>query len=134
MQDQPFTVVLNDGSEIVVAADQTILDAIEATGRRMLNSCREGNCGTCETDIKFGEADHRDEVLTDDEKAEQFSMMICVSRAKGDRIGLDRGRGSLRPRRRHLPLPARAAARERDRRSGRARAARGLPAWVRRAW
>ena len=30
MQDQPFTVVLNDGSEIAVAADQTILDAIEA--------------------------------------------------------------------------------------------------------
>ena len=55
----------------------------------MLNSCREGNCGTCETDITFGEADHRDEVLTAEEKAEQFSMMICVSRAKGDRIGLD---------------------------------------------
>ena len=55
----------------------------------MLNSCREGNCGTCETDITFGEADHRDEVLTDEEKAEQFSMMICVSRAKCDRIGLD---------------------------------------------
>ena len=89
MQDQPFTVVLNYGSEIVVAADQTILDAIEATGRRMLNSCREGNCGTCETDIKFGEADHRDEVLTDDEKAEQVSMMICVSRAKGERLVLD---------------------------------------------
>ena len=79
MQDQSFTVVLNDGSEIVVAADQTILDAIEATGRRMLNSCREGNCGTCETDITSGEADHRDEVLSDEEKAEQFSMMICVS-------------------------------------------------------
>ena len=89
MQDQPFTVVLNDGSEIVVAADQTILDAIEATGRRMLNSCREGNCGTCETDITFGEADHRDEVLTAEEKAEQFSMMICVSRAKGERLVLD---------------------------------------------
>jgi ferredoxin len=89
MPDQPFTVVLKDGSEIAVLADQTILDAIEATGRRMLNSCREGNCGTCETDITFGEADHRDEVLTAEEKAEQFSMMICVSRAKGDRIGLD---------------------------------------------
>lgn len=89
MQDQAFTVVLNDGSEIAVLADQTILAAFEATGRRMLNSCREGNCGTCETDITFGEADHRDEVLTDEEQAEQVSMMICVSRAKGDRIGLD---------------------------------------------
>ena len=27
--------------------------------------------------------------LTAEEKAEQFTMMICVSRAKGDRIGLD---------------------------------------------
>ena len=39
--------------------------------------------------VLSGLTDHRDEVLTDDEKAEQFSMMICVSRAKGDRIGLD---------------------------------------------
>ena len=89
MADHAFIVELNDGSELEVGADQTIMEAIEASGRRVLNSCREGNCGTCETDITFGEADHRDEVLTDAEKAEQFSMMICVSRAKGDRIGLD---------------------------------------------
>ena len=33
--------------------------------------------------------DHRDEVLDDDEKAANDVMMICVSRAAGDRLVLD---------------------------------------------
>jgi ferredoxin len=65
------------------------MEAIEASGRRVLNSCREGNCGTCETNVLAGEVDHRDEVLDDDEKAANDVMMICVSRAAGDRLVLD---------------------------------------------
>ena len=89
MADTPFIVELNDGSEIEVAADQTILDALEQSGRRVLTSCREGNCGTCETDVLEGEIDHRCTVLDDDEKAAGDVMMICVSRAAGDRLRLD---------------------------------------------
>jgi ferredoxin len=89
MADRAFIVELKDGTEIEVGADQTILDAIEASGRRVLTSCREGNCGTCETVVLAGEVDHRDEVLDDDEKASNEVMMICVSRAKGDRLVLD---------------------------------------------
>ncbi len=55
----------------------------------MLTSCREGNCGTCETDVISGAIDHRDHVLGDDEKAAGDVMMICVSRAAGDRLVLD---------------------------------------------
>jgi vanillate O-demethylase ferredoxin subunit len=87
--DHAFIVELKDGSELEVAADQTIMEAIEASGRRVLNSCREGNCGTCETMVLAGEVDHRDEVLDDDEKASNEVMMICVSRAKGERLVLD---------------------------------------------
>lgn len=89
MADHAFIVELKDGSELEVAADQTIMEAIEASGRRVLNSCREGNCGTCETTVLAGEVDHRDEVLDDDEKASNEVMMICVSRAKGERLVLD---------------------------------------------
>jgi len=51
--------------------------------------CREGVCGTCETAILEGEADHFDQYLSDAEKASQKSMMICVSRAKGKKLVLD---------------------------------------------
>lgn len=89
MADAPFIVELNDGSEIEVGADQTIIEALEQAGRRVLTSCREGNCGTCETDVIAGAIDHRDHILDDDEKTAGDVMMICVSRAAGDRLRLD---------------------------------------------
>lgn len=89
MADHAFIVQLNDGTDVEVAANQTILDALERSGRRVLTSCREGTCGTCETTVLAGEVDHRDNVLDDDEKAANDVMMICVSRAKGERLQLD---------------------------------------------
>lgn len=89
MADAPFIVELRDGSELEVAADESIVDALERSGRRVLTSCREGNCGTCETVVLGGEVDHRDQLLDDDERAANDVMMICVSRARGDRLVLD---------------------------------------------
>ncbi|MGW2052158.1 2Fe-2S iron-sulfur cluster-binding protein [Streptomyces sp. NPDC001858] len=34
----------------------------------MLFSCREGTCGTCETDVLNGTSDHRDSTLDEDER------------------------------------------------------------------
>jgi len=89
MADASFIVELRDGSELEVAADESIVDALERSGRRVLTSCREGNCGTCETVVLGGEVDHRDQLLDDDERAANDVMMICVSRARGDRLVLD---------------------------------------------
>ncbi|WP_272522925.1 PDR/VanB family oxidoreductase [Providencia sp. PROV202] len=78
------------GFSIQVAEDQSILQVIEADKRIKVECmCRNGVCGTCETAILEGEADHRDLYLDDDEKAEQKTMMLCVSRAKGKRLVLD---------------------------------------------
>jgi ferredoxin len=55
----------------------------------VLYSCTEGTCGTCETDVLDGEPDHRDSVLTDDERATGETMLICVSRCRGGRLVLD---------------------------------------------
>jgi ferredoxin len=55
----------------------------------VLSSCREGTCGTCETVVLEGTPDHRDSLLTEDERAEGGIMMICVSRALGDRLVLE---------------------------------------------
>ncbi|MDN5489133.1 MAG: PDR/VanB family oxidoreductase [Acinetobacter sp.] len=87
---EAFTVVLaKSNQQVEVQGNQTILQAIEALNIDVECLCREGVCGTCETAILEGEAEHFDQYLSDDEKASQQSMMICVSRAKGKRLVLD---------------------------------------------
>ncbi|MCY1452509.1 Carnitine monooxygenase reductase subunit [compost metagenome] len=86
-----FTVVLaQSGVELQVEEGMTILQAIEKSKAAKVEClCREGVCGTCETAILEGEAEHFDQYLSDDEKAAQQSMMLCVSRARTARLVLD---------------------------------------------
>ncbi|WP_169392035.1 MULTISPECIES: PDR/VanB family oxidoreductase [Psychrobacter] len=85
-----FTVILAKSDlTIEVQPEQTILQAIESFNIEVECLCREGVCGTCETAILKGEAEHLDQYLDEDEKAAQNTMMICVSRARGNEITLD---------------------------------------------
>jgi ferredoxin-NADP reductase len=77
------------GRTVPVAPDVSVLDAVRAAGVEVLFSCTEGTCGTCETDVLEGAPDHRDSVLTDEERAAGETMMICVSRCRGKRLVLD---------------------------------------------
>ncbi|MFJ4082034.1 PDR/VanB family oxidoreductase [Streptomyces iakyrus] len=77
------------GRTLTVAPDVSVLDAVRDAGVEVLYSCTEGTCGTCETDVLDGEPDHRDSVLTDDERATGETMLICVSRCRGGRLVLD---------------------------------------------
>lgn len=86
-----FEVILQrSGFSLIVDENTSILQALEADKRVQVEClCRNGVCGTCETVILEGEADHRDLYLDDEERAAQETMMICVSRAKGKKIVLD---------------------------------------------
>ena len=89
-ETEAFVVELADGEEVPVAAEQSILEALEERGHAPLSSCREGICGTCETTVLGGDVDHRDTLLSDAEKEASETMMICVSRARGGcRLRLD---------------------------------------------
>lgn len=89
-RDGGFEVVLDrSGKTIVVEPGQTILDALIANGVHVPFSCAEGTCGTCETDVIEGRPDHRDIILTDEERAESKTMMICCSGSKSARLVLD---------------------------------------------
>ncbi|WP_020135512.1 PDR/VanB family oxidoreductase [Streptomyces sp. 351MFTsu5.1] len=77
------------GTTVTVAPDVSVLDAVRAAGVEVLFSCTEGTCGTCETDVLEGTPDHRDSVLTDEEREAGETMMICVSRCRGKRLVLD---------------------------------------------
>lgn len=87
---QAFEVVLAaSGRTVQVRADQSLLDALDRAGLDVPSSCREGTCASCETTVLDGEVDHRDSVLSDDERAGNTTMMICVSRARSERLTLD---------------------------------------------
>ena len=88
---RPIEVELStSGRTIEVGAEESILEAMERSGVPALYSCRVGICGTCELDVLDGVPDHRDSVLDDEERTENVSMMICVSRARTPRLVLDR--------------------------------------------
>jgi tetrachlorobenzoquinone reductase len=85
-----FEVVLaRSGRTVVVPAGKTILEVLNAAGIEPNCSCVQGVCGTCETRVLEGTPDHRDVILTPEERAENRTMMICVSGAKTARLVLD---------------------------------------------
>jgi ferredoxin-NADP reductase len=77
------------GVTVTVPPDRSILSVLGDAGVNVPCSCEQGICGTCETTIVSGEADHRDSILSSNERAANKTMMICVSRAKGSRLVLD---------------------------------------------
>jgi ferredoxin-NADP reductase len=77
------------GQTLTVPPELSVLEAVEKAGVTALSSCRAGTCGTCETTVLAGEVEHRDALLTAEERARDDTMMICVSRAKGPRLVLE---------------------------------------------
>jgi tetrachlorobenzoquinone reductase len=77
------------GATVVVPPDKSVLEAVLEVAPDTAFSCTGGFCGTCETKVLAGEVDHRDDLLTEAERAANTSMMICVSRSLGGKITLD---------------------------------------------
>lgn len=89
-EDIAFDVVVKgSGQTIPVGAGQTIMAALENAGFDTPFSCREGTCATCETRYVDGEVDHRDSVLSAEERETGDTLMICVSRSRSPRLVLD---------------------------------------------
>ena len=98
---QPKTFGASEGAEvfevearrsgIVVGVDRgcSIIEMLERAGVGVPSSCLEGVCGTCETAVIEGAPEHRDSILTPDERESNETMMICVSRSLGPNLVLD---------------------------------------------
>lgn len=85
-----FNVTLaRSGRTIAVPPGLAILDALIAAGLDPPCSCLEGVCGTCETRVIEGLPDHRDRVLSPQERAANRTMMLCCSGSKSERLVLD---------------------------------------------
>ena len=88
--DTAFEVELSStGQVFTVAPGQSIIEALEAGGVDVLYDCQRGDCGICQCGVLDGIPDHRDVVLSADERAAGNVMQICVSRAKSPRLVLD---------------------------------------------
>ncbi|MFI7223011.1 PDR/VanB family oxidoreductase [Nonomuraea angiospora] len=77
------------GVTLTVPPDRSILDVVLEAGVQVLSSCHEGTCGTCETAVLAGAVDHRDSLLTSEERAVNDTMFVCVSRAACPKLVLE---------------------------------------------
>jgi ferredoxin-NADP reductase len=76
------------GKVLEVPPDRSLLRVVLDAVPSHLYSCEEGYCGTCEARVVAGEPDHRDSVLSDEERAEG-KMILCVGRSRSPRLVLD---------------------------------------------
>ena len=81
--------LLRQGGRFTIPTGESILSVLEANGLSLPSACREGLCRSCEVPLVSGAADHRDYVLSEDERAANQSILICVSRAQGEELVLD---------------------------------------------
>lgn len=88
--DEEFTVTLQRSARTLpVPAGTRLIDVVREVLPMVPFSCEEGYCGSCETVVLDGIPDHRDTVLSDDERAANTCMMICVGRSKTPQLVLD---------------------------------------------
>lgn len=89
-RDQNYTLILaRSGKELEVTAGDTVLDVLKANAVHVPYMCSEGVCGSCEVRVLEGIPDHRDSVLSDAEKAQNNTMMVCCSGSLSKRLVLD---------------------------------------------
>ena len=86
----PFQIKLaRSGRVMDVSSTETILDVLLRNGIQVPHACTSGLCGTCVVPLQAGAADHRDTVLTEQER--KTRIQTCCSRAQpGECLVLDR--------------------------------------------
>ncbi len=80
---------VRSGVVVTVSPDTTVLDALRSVGVDVLSACTEGLCGTCEVGVLEGKPEHRDSILTEQERERSDTMFVCVSRCLSRRLVLD---------------------------------------------
>jgi ferredoxin-NADP reductase len=79
--------IASTGALFDIPADRSIADVLGDAGIVIETSCVSGLCGTCRVKYLDGTVDHRDFILSDDER--QDHLTACVSRASSSRLLLD---------------------------------------------
>jgi ferredoxin-NADP reductase len=81
----PFELELARSQRVLsVAANRSALDVMLDRDPTTAYSCQQGFCGTCKVKVLAGEVDRRGRTAEGDDE-----MLVCVSRAKSDRVVID---------------------------------------------
>lgn len=81
--------IASSGARFAVGAHQTIAEVLEEAGIEIELSCEQGMCGACITGVLAGEPDHRDDVLSQQERAANDCILLCCSRSCSPLLVLD---------------------------------------------
>lgn len=79
--------IASTGDVFDIPDDKSILFVLMENGYAVESSCIAGLCGMCRVKYLEGEVDHRDMILTDQEKSEYLTT--CISRPMSSEIVLD---------------------------------------------
>ncbi|QUR67023.1 PDR/VanB family oxidoreductase [Mycobacterium spongiae] len=81
----PFELELaRSGTVLRVPANRSALEVMSDRDPTTAYSCQQGFCGTCKVKVLAGQVDRRGRTAEGDDE-----MLVCVSRAKSDRIVVD---------------------------------------------
>jgi len=90
LENHDFYIELTKSNKkLLVPADRTITDVLEDEGVFVETKCSEGICGVCTAEYSGAEVEHRDFVLSGEQRKSR--IVLCSSRAKneGDTIKVD---------------------------------------------
>ena len=74
---------------IRIQKGRTILESLQERGISVPSSCQQGVCGACETPVLAGRPDHRDCVLSEEDRKRGKSILICCSGSLTEELVLD---------------------------------------------
>lgn len=79
--------IASTGQRFTVEPGVSLLEKLLDAGHDVPNLCRQGVCGECRIPVRSGTVEHRDLVLSEEEKSTNTAMLCCVSR--GEEIEVD---------------------------------------------
>jgi ferredoxin len=77
------------GKSLFVPKGSTILQVLRDNGVSVISSCERGVCAACETRVIAGIPDHRDSILSKQERAANKTMFVCCSGSQTPTLVLD---------------------------------------------
>lgn len=81
----PFELELARSQRVLsIPGNRSALDVMLDHDRTTAYSCQQGFCGTCKVKVLAGDVDRRGRTVEGDDE-----MLVCVSRAKSDRVVID---------------------------------------------
>jgi ferredoxin-NADP reductase len=82
-------VLAKSGMTLRITSEKSLLDTLLDAGVSVEFSCMEGICGSCRVAVREGLPDHRDHVLTEEERARNDVVLVCCSGSRTQRMVLD---------------------------------------------